>query len=33
MHDFMLVLHFIGLAMALGAGFANQFSGNGSRET
>lgn len=27
MHDFMLVLHFIGLAMALGAGFANQFLG------
>jgi len=27
MRDFMLVLHFIGLAMALGAGFSNLFLG------
>jgi hypothetical protein len=25
MHELMLVIHFIGLAMALGAGFANLF--------
>jgi uncharacterized membrane protein len=28
MRDFMLVIHFIGLAMALGAGFANLFLGS-----
>src|SRR5689334_23133805 len=28
MREFMLVLHFIGLAMALGAGFANLFLGS-----
>ena len=27
MHEFMLVIHFIGLAMAVGAGFANFFLG------
>ena len=27
MHDFMLILHFIGLVMALGAGFSNLFLG------